>query len=145
MNKHLKTFLVFIISSLFMVGIAFLTDGYGVNEAVTGLSIMFIPPVILTILFATKDQVTLDENDLEQMKNIMKTRTQEDIDYFFKTNRLEQIIPRFGRYEVVAIDKNATKVSGCNVLTFLVVLFAVVFGFVVIIVFKSKCDNFIRY
>lgn len=66
MNKTLKTFIVFIMSSAFMVGIAFLTDGYGVNEAVTGLSIMFIPPVILTILFATKDQVTLDENDLEQ-------------------------------------------------------------------------------
>ena len=37
-----------------------------------------------------------NENDLEQMKNIMKTRTQEDIDYFFKTNH--SVVPAFLPY-----------------------------------------------
>tara|TARA_B100000963_G_scaffold290459_1_gene260291 strand:- start:1010 stop:1573 length:564 start_codon:yes stop_codon:yes gene_type:complete len=34
-----------------------------------------------------------NEKDLEQMKNIMKTRTEEDVDYFFKTN--QNVIPVF--------------------------------------------------
>ena len=37
-----------------------------------------------------------NEKDLEQMKNIMKTRTQEDIDLFFKTNY--DIVPAFSPY-----------------------------------------------
>ena len=31
--------------------------------------------------------------------------------YFFKSNRLEQILPKFGRYEVIAIDRNSTEVA----------------------------------
>ena len=41
-------------------------------------------------------------NDLEEMKNIMKTRTQDDIDYFFKTNK--SVVPVFLPY--VNEDKN---------------------------------------
>lgn len=37
-----------------------------------------------------------NEKDLELMKNIMKTRTQEDIDYFFKTNY--SVVPAFLPY-----------------------------------------------
>tara|TARA_B100000927_G_scaffold69025_1_gene54666 strand:+ start:1276 stop:1836 length:561 start_codon:yes stop_codon:yes gene_type:complete len=43
-----------------------------------------------------------NEKDLEQMKSIMKTRTQEDIDYFFKTNY--SVVPAFLPY--VNEDKN---------------------------------------
>ena len=37
-----------------------------------------------------------NEKDLEQMKNIMKTRTQEDVDLFFQTNH--SIVPAFLQY-----------------------------------------------
>jgi len=37
-----------------------------------------------------------NEKDLEQMKNIMKTRTKEDVDFFFKTNH--DIGPAFSQY-----------------------------------------------
>ena len=44
-----------------------------------------------------------NEKDLEQMKNIMKTRTQEDIDYFFKTN--SSVVPAFLPYVNEEKDK----------------------------------------
>ena len=31
--------------------------------------------------------------------------------YFFKSNRLEQILPKFGRFKVIAIDRNSTEVA----------------------------------
>ena len=43
-----------------------------------------------------------NENDLEQMKSIMKTRTQDDVDYFFKTN--DSVVPAFLPY--VNEDRN---------------------------------------
>ena len=47
-----------------------------------------------------------NEKDLEQMKNIMKTRTQEDIDYFFKTNY--SVVPAFSPY----VNEDKAKLTG---------------------------------
>ena len=43
-----------------------------------------------------------NKNDLEKMKSIMKTRTQDDVDYFFKTN--DSVVPAFLPY--VNEDRN---------------------------------------